>query len=216
MRWPTHRLTVGWPIWPFCFRIDVREPGDCFITLLATHLWGHFQQFLRRIGRKQTPTLMTRNQCIPCARTEWIDMNACARTTRSHHKPTIRRTTVFSGILEEIVLEILWHRVILQQLFSAVMLRRETRIYAIVSADGPIRLRTVRDLLRRNHYRKCTMDCRLLSFACNQYNISSSSWRCSPRCPRRTWISDFDTSSPAVTASTFHLPSNESERTKTS
>lgn len=48
-------------------------------------------------------------------------MNTSSTPRRAHHKPPIRRATRLSGILEKIVSEILWHNVVVEQSFPAMV-----------------------------------------------------------------------------------------------
>ena len=65
------------------------------------------------------------DESIPRTRSQWIDVNTCARTCRSHHKPPVRRASLFTSIFKEIVSEIDGDIIIVQQLFATGVLKNK-------------------------------------------------------------------------------------------
>lgn len=123
----TYRLTIARPIGQFCFWINSLKPGDGFVTLFAAHRAGYFQQFFGRVRGKETPTLVAKDQCVPGARTQRINMNAGTGASRSHDKPSIRWSTIFTAILKQIVQKIFGHRIIFEQLLPTIMLKKRKK-----------------------------------------------------------------------------------------
>lgn len=52
----TNRFAVLWPGWKLSERVDVSEPGDGLVLLLAANLRLHFHQLTGRVGWKKAPT----------------------------------------------------------------------------------------------------------------------------------------------------------------
>ncbi|KAI2808939.1 hypothetical protein BLOT_000080 [Blomia tropicalis] len=72
------RLELSWPIWQLSPWVYHRKPCNCFIHLIATFRWFYFEQLFWGISGEQTPSFSTRNERIPCAGTQRIDVNACS------------------------------------------------------------------------------------------------------------------------------------------
>lgn len=70
--------------------VDDVEPGDRLILLVAALLPGHLDQFAGRVSGEKTPPLVALDQCVPGAGAQWVDVNAGARTGRTHHEPPDR------------------------------------------------------------------------------------------------------------------------------
>lgn len=75
---------------------------------------------------KQAPSLVSHHQGIPGTGPQRIDVNTRAGPGWTHYEPPIRRSTPVSGVFEQIVPEVLWHRVILQELPASMVFPKAT------------------------------------------------------------------------------------------
>jgi hypothetical protein len=143
----TNRLIFFWPAWILGTRVDGSEPSNCFITLFTTLCWSWFDQFLWRICREKTPSVgiyiflfqlicfilhtllpfVSWNKAIPSTGTKWINMNASATTSRSHHKPTVWRSSWFTHQFKKIISEICRYLVVIEKLSTTRMLKKNKK-----------------------------------------------------------------------------------------
>lgn len=73
-----------WPVGLLCAGVHPVEPGDSF-TLDARRQ----QDAPRGPWREEHPSLVALQQGIPCAGSQWIDVQPAAAAAWSHHKPPV-------------------------------------------------------------------------------------------------------------------------------
>lgn len=66
---------------------------------------------------------MSDNECVPGGGAERVDVNAGAAAGRAHHEPAVGRTAALAAVLEQVVLEVQGHLVVVQQLLPTLVLQ---------------------------------------------------------------------------------------------
>lgn len=92
--------------------IDRLKPRDSFIRMFSLLMSHRFHKITWCNRRNQNPSFVTLKQRIPCTCPEWINVNCSSRTSWSHHKPSMWRSLLIIRIVEEIVFEELWNRIV--------------------------------------------------------------------------------------------------------
>ena len=101
--------------------VDHVEPGDGLVPLLPSLAGLDCDQLLGSVGGEEAPSLVSGDQSVPSRSAERINVYSSARPGRSYHHPPVGRSLSLAAVLEEVVSEVFWKPIILQEFLSSRM-----------------------------------------------------------------------------------------------
>ena len=102
--------------------IDHVEPGDGLVPLLPSLARLDCDQLLGGVRGEEAPSLVPGDESVPSRGAERINVYPCPRSGGSYHHPPIWRPLGLAAVLEEVVSEIFWEAIVLQELLSSRMI----------------------------------------------------------------------------------------------
>ncbi len=105
--WP-HRTIFSYNLGPVDHSIFIHSYIDHPVLVLQFAILNHIVIYMTHVP------FVSLYQCIPGTGPKWVHMYTGPRASRSHHKPSIRRSLAFPNVLEQIISKIFGKAIIIK------------------------------------------------------------------------------------------------------